>query len=224
MTQEGLFTRDDFASMQTPGLENRMYAIRSQIQPKFQAIADHLLPFFNTYDAAQDSPFFLHIARHARRTVHPPDSTWMAVAQSKRGYKKYPHFQFGIWPDHLFFWLAVIEEYPDKVKLGQTLLEHVPQIQQSIPPYFAWSADHMKNIFTRHQNLNKDDLNKLFFRLEKVKKAELLCGVIISKEEATAKNENDLVSHLKEQIKILMPLYETACACEKTMVSEKKSR
>src|SRR5699024_11327687 len=58
------------------------------------------------------SDMHLHIAKHARRTVNPPNDTWMAIAGNKRGYKKHPHFQVGLWDDHLFIWLAYIYELP----------------------------------------------------------------------------------------------------------------
>ncbi|MET1248010.1 DUF1054 domain-containing protein [Sporolactobacillus sp. STCC-11] len=209
MSQSG-FTEHDFELMRLPGLENRMHAIREQIQPKFSRLADHLASFLNE---RAEVPFYPHIARHARRTVNPPDSTWLALAQDKRGYKKHPHFQFGIWPTHLFFWLAIIEEYPDKKRFGDALLGRLPEIFQSTPSYFSWSADHMKDETMLHHDLDEHQLEQLFLRLTKIKKAELLCGVVISKQEAITKTENDLTSYLEEQVTKLLPLYTLARSC-----------
>lgn len=215
MSQSG-FTEQDFELMRLPGLESRMHAIREQIQPIFRRLADHLAAFLNEH---AEAPFYPHIARHARRTVNPPDSTWLALAQDKRGYKKYPHFQFGIWPTHLFFWLAIIEEYPDKKRFGEALLERVPEIIQSTPSYFSWSADHMKDETMAHHDLNKQQLEQLFLRLTKIKKAELLCGVVISKQEAITKTENDLTSYLEEQVTRLLPMYKLARSCSGVSVT-----
>ncbi|STY43700.1 Uncharacterized protein conserved in bacteria [Listeria grayi] len=44
MTFKG-FTNDDFKAMQLPGLDNRMEAIRQNIQPKFQTLGDELTSF-----------------------------------------------------------------------------------------------------------------------------------------------------------------------------------
>jgi uncharacterized protein YktB (UPF0637 family) len=217
MSQSG-FTEQDFDLMLRPGLESRMHGIREQIQPKFNRLANHLATFLN--EEHTDAPFYPHIARHARRTVNPPDSTWLALAQDKRGYKKYPHFQFGIWSNHLFFWLAVIEEYPDKKRFGEALLGCVPEIIHSTPSYFSWSADHMKDESMTHQDLTEQQLKQLFLRLTKIKKAELLCGVIISKQEAITKTENELTSYLEKQVTRLLPLYKLARSCSGVSVPE----
>ncbi|MCO7126264.1 DUF1054 domain-containing protein [Sporolactobacillus shoreicorticis] len=211
MSQSG-FTKHDFDLMKLPGLENRMHAIREHVQPKFSRIADQLVPFLNK-SADAEMPFYPHIARHARRTVNPPDSTWLAIAQDKRGYKKHPHFQFGIWPTHLFFWLAVIEEYPDKAELGEALLARIRELVKQTPADYAWSADHMKDEYRFHHDLNEEELSQLFLRLKTFKKAELLCGVVIPKNEAIAKSADELTAYLKEQVAILLPLYMLARAC-----------
>jgi uncharacterized protein YktB (UPF0637 family) len=208
MPQDG-FTALDFNCMRLPGLDERMSAIREQIQPQFQRIADQLIPFLNEKEQA-DPPFCAHIARHARRTIHPPESTWLALAQDKRGYKKHPHFQFGIWPSHLFFWLAFIDDYPHKKELGEAMLTDMPTLMQTFPSYFAWSSDHTSADYALLGELTANGLKQLLMRLTKVKKAELLCGVVIPKQEAITKSEEQLIAYLKEQILKLLPLYELA--------------
>ncbi|MCQ2008834.1 MAG: DUF1054 domain-containing protein [Sporolactobacillus sp.] len=217
MSQNG-FTEQEFKLMSLPGLENRMHAIRENVQPKFSMIADRVIPYLNK-SADAEMPFYPHIARHARRTVNPPDSTWLALAQDKRGYKKYPHFQFGIWPTHLFFWLAVIEEYPDKARLGEALLSKVPELMRKTPAHYAWSADHMKDEYRLHHDLNEEKLSQMFLRLKTVKKAELLCGVVIPKNEAIKKNIDELADYLEEQTETLKPLYTLARTCSEVTVS-----
>src|SRR5690625_5408059 len=76
-----------------------MTAIQERIQPKFKKIGEALT---EDVRAMVGSDMHLHIAKHARRTVNPPNDTWMAIAGNKRGYKKHPHFQVGLWDDHLF--------------------------------------------------------------------------------------------------------------------------
>ncbi len=68
------FTKKDFDTFQIPGLEERMEAIRERIQPKFHAIGQVLT---NDLSVRTGNEMFLHIAKHARRTVNPPKDTWI---------------------------------------------------------------------------------------------------------------------------------------------------
>lgn len=210
------FTKQDFELMELPGLDTRMAAIKQRIQPKFKDLAEYLTPFLSEQVGM---PFYTHIARHARRTVNPPDSTWFAIAQDKRGYKKYPHFQFGIWPTHLFFWLAIIEEYPDKKQFGEALLTRVPEILQNTPDHFSWSLDHMKDEYVAHHTLDEKQLQNMFSRLKNVRKAELMCGVVISKDDPIAGQGDKLAIFLKEQSTKLLPLYKLANQCTGVSIS-----
>ncbi len=44
-----------------------------------------------------------------RRTTNPPENTWVAFAPNKRGYKMMPHYEVGMWDDHVYIYLAVEE-------------------------------------------------------------------------------------------------------------------
>lgn len=83
MTFKG-FSKKDFKTMQIPGLEARMTGIQNDIQPKFRAVGEELTTYLS---AKLGDEMFLHIARHQRRSVNPPDSTWLAICHDKRGYK-----------------------------------------------------------------------------------------------------------------------------------------
>src|SRR5690625_163422 len=97
MTFNG-FNQDDFSVFKIDGLEKRMEAIQKQIQPKFKELGTELVEDLSTY---LGNEVFLHIAKHARRTVNPPQDTWLAIADNKRGYKKHPHFQVGLFDDQI---------------------------------------------------------------------------------------------------------------------------
>nr|WP_313787308.1 DUF1054 family protein [Paenibacillus larvae] len=91
-----------------------MKAIRERIQPKFKELGELLC---DDLAMMAGNEMFVHIAKHARRTVNPPKDTWMAFCHNKRGYKQHPHFQIGLFDDHVFVWLAFIYELPDKKKM-----------------------------------------------------------------------------------------------------------
>ena len=58
--------------------------------------------------------FYAHVAKHARKCKSPVD-TWVAFAPNKRGYKMLPHFQIGLFKDHLFLMFGVMHEGKDKI-------------------------------------------------------------------------------------------------------------
>ncbi len=135
------FKQSDFDTFLINGLEDRMAAIQQRIQPKFKAIGDDLADFLA---AKLGNEMYVHIARHARRTVNPLNDTWMAFSSNNRGYKKHPHFQIGLWDDRAFVWLAFIYELPNKKEIADTFLTHSDELKEMIPIEFDISMNHMK--------------------------------------------------------------------------------
>lgn len=201
------FRKKDFNIFQINGLEKRMEAIQTQIQPKFEAISKKILPVLS---GLTDEEMFTHIARHARRTVNPPDDTWVAFSSSRRGYKKHPHFQFGLWQSHLFIWFAMIYESPYKQEAARVYSKHTSELYSAIPEGFYWSDDHMKPAVMPQNELSRADLNNLIQRLENVKKAELLCGKIIPYEEAIQLSGKEITDIILSTYKTVLPLYKMA--------------
>lgn len=198
------FTNNDFDTFQIEGLEERMAAIQTRIQPKFKALGDVLT---DDVSAMVGSEMYLHIARHARRTVNPPKDTWLAIAGNKRGYKKHPHFQVGLFDDRLFIWLAFIYELPQKAQIAQTFLDHQETIENSIPSDFVISQDHMNKAATAVKDI---DLEQVLERFRTVKKAELLIGKQINATDPILKNGDKLLTLINTTFKQLVPIYRLA--------------
>ncbi len=198
------FTKTDFDGFRINGLEARMNAIITHVRPKLEELGDIFTPMLAVETGDE---MFPHTAKHARRTVNPPNDTWVAFSSNPRGYKMLPHFQIGLWESHLFIWFAVIYEAPNKEKFGKTLEANLDNIYPSIPADFVWSIDHMKPFATAHHELDKEKLKAMFVRLQKVKKAELLCGVHILREEACEMSSKEFLEKAESVFKTLIPLY-----------------
>lgn len=194
------FTEIDFDVFQIDGLANRMQAIQQHIQPKFNQIGIELTDYLA---AKLGNEMYLHIAKHARRTVNPPKDTWLAVADNKRGYKKHPHFQVGLFDDRLFIWLAFIYELPSKPKIAQAFLDQA-EIFDQLSDDFVISFDHMKKDAIPASQLSEQHLN----RFRDVKKAELLIGKQIDKDEASQISGDDLIKLIKASYDQLLPFYQ----------------
>ncbi|WP_077614443.1 YktB family protein [Caenibacillus caldisaponilyticus] len=191
------FTEKDFEVFAVEGLEPRMQALIATVRPKLEALGEMFAPMLT---AMTGEDVYAHVAKHARRTVHPPDNTWVAFSSDKRGYKKHPHFQIGLWRTHVFVWFAVLDEAANKAAYARALAEREAEIRAIIPPSFVWSTDH-----TRPETVNRLDA-EMIERLGKVKKAELLCGVTIPREEAVRRT--DLIEIFEQTFTALAPLYQ----------------
>jgi len=106
-----LFKPKDFGIFGITGFQDRMDAIRRTIQPKLTSIGSALAPGVS---AAVDRPLFVHVAKHARRTVNPPDDTWAALGCHSRGYKMDVHFKVAVSRNCLRLLFEAGPEYYDK--------------------------------------------------------------------------------------------------------------
>jgi uncharacterized protein YktB (UPF0637 family) len=202
------FTQTDFDVFSIPGLEGRMEGIQGRIQPKFKALGDELCE-----EAAllSGKEMFLHIAKHARRTVNAPVDTWMAVCDNKRGYKQHPHFQVGLFDDRVFIWLALIYELPNKQNIAQQYINKLKQVRRLIPKDYVLSFDHMKKDAEPVRKMSEQQLGEALQRFRDVKKAELLIGRNIASSDPVLADGDAFVKLAKETVTALMPLYNMAC-------------
>lgn len=201
------FSEQDFNVFTIPGLDERMDAIKTYVRPKLETLGAHLAPVLSELVGHEMYP---HVAKHARRTVNPPDDTWVAWAYDKRGYKKHPHFQVGLWQTHLFVWFALIYESPFKADFANRALPEVSTIMKTIPSHFVWSLDHTKPEAIKHTSLTEQELTTILERLEKVKKAELLCGIHVDRDDPLLLDGVQLEEKIIATFKQLVPLYRLA--------------
>ncbi|WP_128895046.1 DUF1054 domain-containing protein [Longirhabdus pacifica] len=200
MNFEG-FTADDFATFSIDGLEQRMEAIRGRIQPKFKIIGDSLS---TSLSVLTGNEMYVHIAQHARRTKNPPNDTWLALSHNKRGYKMHPHFQVGLFDDHVFIWLAYIYELPNKKEIAQHFLHSIDEIQALLPEQYVISMDHTKK---GAQSIANMSLQQSLERFSNVKKAELLIGKQIFKDDPLLNDGTKFLNTIEDTFSTLLPLY-----------------
>ncbi|MRG85547.1 YktB family protein [Salinibacillus xinjiangensis] len=201
MTSFTGFTQKDFDVFTIPGLDERMEQLRGHVSPKLEALAEELSQGLT---ALTGDEMFVHVAKHARRTKNPPNDTWAALANSKRGYKKLPHFQIGLWETHLFIWFAIIYENPIKQEYAKVVKANLNQVKKQVPSDFVWSIDHTKPEAISHQEAN---LEQMLDRLETVKKAEILCGVNVDRNDPILTNPEQFIQKCEDTFQQLEYLY-----------------
>jgi uncharacterized protein YktB (UPF0637 family) len=201
------FTIEDFNVFLIDGLEARMSALKENIRPNLEDLGEYFAPVLASLTGDE---MFVHVAKHARRTINPPKDTWVAFSSNPRGYKMMPHFQIGLWHTHLFIWFAVIYEAPQKDIIAARFSKRLTKIRKEIPKDFVWSVDHTKPETIDHGKLSKDEVLSLFDRLQNVKKAELLCGYTIDKEKVIQLGSDELIRQIEEIFQRVAPLYKIA--------------
>lgn len=198
------FKEEDFNVFTIDGLEPRMEKLIERVRPKLEELGEH---FSSELTAITGEEMFFHVAKHARRKVNPPNDTWVAFSSSKRGYKMLPHFQIGLFETHIFVWFAIIYESPVKKEYAAYLKKDLKKIAEAVPDHFVWSQDHMKPEAVQHGELTKKKLSEMVTYLADVKKAELLCGIHITKDEAIQLNGEAFIQKVEDTFRTLMPLY-----------------
>ncbi|MFP7479239.1 YktB family protein [Terribacillus saccharophilus] len=199
-----LFTKEDFDVFTIDGLDERMEVLRSRLSPKLEMLATELAPYA---EHVTDNDMYVHVAKHARRTKNAPNDTWSALASSKRGYKKLPHFQIGLWGTHVFVQFALIYESPLKETVGHKMTEAKKQILESIPSHYVWSMDHMK---PDASPISDELYDKIADRLQHVKKAELVCGVHLQPDDPALASKEAFLKVCQDVLKHTAILYEQA--------------
>ncbi|AFT81278.1 DUF1054 family protein [Leuconostoc carnosum] len=194
-----MFEASDFEIFDEQTLAGRMALIRDVIDPKFEQFAEIALPILN-----QDGQsWFAHIAKHLRRTTYAPDNTWVAFAPNKRGYKMMPHFELGIWADHIYLYLAVEENMkPKQTAPIVSKLTAVSPMIANLPEQFVISQDHMVN-----QNVPLSAYEATVSRFENVKHSEVLIGIKIMRGDAYL-GTSAVTEKLISALKTLLPIYE----------------
>ena len=198
-----MFNEKSFDIFEIEGLDERMNAIRAEIQPVFQAVGEKVVA---SLAPELGEELIIHIAQHRRRTTHAPESTWAAFGGNKRGYKRFPHFELTINDDYVGMWLSFIDNPEYEKEMAQAFIDH-KAIISSLDEDFFISLDHTQpNVF----KLSDTDLEKGLIRWRDVKKGEFMVGRIIRKEDEKILDSQAQLEYILATYKSLTHLYKLA--------------
>lgn len=196
-----MFTQESFKVFDIVGLEQRLEAIRKEIQPVFQTIDESIK---EELEKKLQEPLFIHIAQHRRRSVYPPANTWSAISSKKRGYKMEPHFQLGIWPEYVFMYLSIIDRPPKKEQMAEQLLQNNLLLTQ-LPKDTVMNTDHTKNDY---EFIAQANVKQALERLKKVKKGEFQIGRVIPKDSQLWQEPDKAMEYILATYRTLVPCYQ----------------
>ena len=178
------FTLKDFQVFDLPGFAERMAAIRSQISPKLEHIGLALTP---PIGRAVRTDVFPHVARHARRTVNPPDDTWVAFGPDRRGYKKAPHFKIAVSRHCVRFLFEIGPEYAFKSGWARAWTRAVPRLAKALAKArgLGWfKNEHDEDAAALLADLDATAWQRLGEEILRTRDGQLVLGRRVSAEEA----------------------------------------
>jgi uncharacterized protein YktB (UPF0637 family) len=201
------FGAADFKVFDVKGFQARMEEIRARIRPKLETLGGRLAP---ELQRTTGESTFAHVAKHARRTVNPPDDTWVAFAGDARGYKKHCHFKFAVSRSGVRFLFEVGPEHAEKKKWASAWKKNAPKLAPVLRRMkgLAWfKNEHDETPSASLGDLTPDDLGRLADEVVRTRDGQLVLGRVVSAEEAARWTEAQYRGAALETFRALAPLY-----------------
>ena len=185
----------------------RMAAIRSRVRPRLEALGHSLAPAVSRSASAD---VFAHVARHARRTVNPPDDTWVAFGPDPRGYKKHCHFKVAVSRHTVRFLFEVGPEHADKRRWAAAWRRNAGRLGPVLRRVqnLAWfKNEHDDEPAAALADLSPERLEELADELVRTRDGQLVLGRAVPAAEAARWSEADYRASALETFRALVPLY-----------------
>ncbi len=201
------FNASDFKVFDHQGFQPRMAAIRGQIRPKLEALGQELV---TTMAGATGGEAYAHVAKHARRTVNPPDDTWVAFGPDKRGYKKSCHFKVAISRHSLRFLFEAGPEYAEKKKWVTAWKKHAPKLIPALKKTqsLAWfKNEHDEEPAALLADLSTEEIVRLAEELTRTRDGQLVVGRRVSQADAVKWGPTEYTKAAVATFEALAPLY-----------------
>jgi len=201
------FCAADFRIFDTTGFQSRMGEIRTRIRPKLEALGRSLVPGVSR---AISGETFTHVAKHARRTVNPPDDTWVAFGPDQRGYKKYGHFKVAVSRNCVRFLFEIGPEHADKRRFATAWRRNAGRLGPVLRRMrgLAWfENEHDESPAVALDGLTAERFAELADRLTRTRDGQLVLGRAVASAEAARWTEAQYRSAALETFRALAPLY-----------------
>ena len=189
-----------------------MAAILTRIRPKLTSIGEELAP---KVSELVDVPLFVHVAKHARRTVNPPDDTWAALGANPRGYKADVHFKVAISRHCVRFLFEVGPEYyakSDWTKNWHGEFKSIADNLRSNKQLLWFKNEHDEEPAAALSSLAAADLKKLGDELVRRKDGQLVFGRRLDASSFVDLKPKQLEKAALDTFKPLAPLFEIHAA------------
>ena len=201
------FGSTDFKVFDVKGFLPRMGEIRARIRPKLETLGKSLAP---AVARSVGGDTFAHVAKHARRTVNPPDDTWVAFAPDKRGYKKHCHFKLAVSRHCVRFLFEIGPEHAEKKRWAAAWKRNAGKLSPVLRRMktLAWfKNEHDETPAAALGDMTPDALSELADEILRTRDGQLVLGRAVTAEEASRWNDAQYRQAALETFRALLPLY-----------------
>jgi uncharacterized protein YktB (UPF0637 family) len=201
------FGAADFKVFDVDGFQPRMGQIRTRIRPKLETLGRSLAPAIARTLGGET---FVHVAKHARRTVNPPDDTWVAFGPDKRGYKKHCHFKVAVSRRCVRFLFEIGPEHADKKRWSAAWKKNAGNLAPVLRRMkgLAWfKNEHDETPAAALGDMTPDELVTMADEIMRTRDGQLVLGRAISADEAARWTEAQYRTAALETFRALVPLY-----------------
>jgi len=201
------FAVADFKVFEASGFAPRMARIRERIRPKLEAFGHSLAPGIGRATGAEA---FAHVAKHARRTVNPPDDTWVAFCPDPRGYKKHPHFKVAVSRQCVRFLFEIGPEHADKKRFAVAWKKSTGKLGPVIRRVkgLAWfKNEHDEEPAGWLADMTAEEFAGLADELMRTRDGQLILGRVVAASEAARWKEAQYRETALQTFRALAPLY-----------------
>lgn len=197
----------DFKVFDAKGFRPRMSEIKSRVRPKLEALGKSLAP---AIQRTTGEAMFAHVAKHARRTVTPPDDTWVAFAGNQRGYKKHPHYKVAVSRNCVRFLFELGPEHAEKKRWASAWKKSAPKLGPVLRRFdgLAWfKNEHDEEPAAALDNLSNEQLTGLADELLRTRDGQLVVGRTVPVAQAARWTEAQYRAAALDTFRALAPLY-----------------
>jgi uncharacterized protein YktB (UPF0637 family) len=201
------FGASDFRVFDVKGFQPRMGEIRTRIRPKLETLGRSLAP---ALARSLGGETYAHVAKHARRTVNPPDDTWVAFGPDARGYKKHCHFKVAVSRHCVRFVFEIGPEHADKKRWAAAWKKNAGKLSPVLRRMkgLAWfKNEHDETPATPLSDMAPEDLAGLADEMVRTRDGQLVLGRMVAAEEAARWTEAQYREAALETFRALVPLY-----------------
>jgi uncharacterized protein YktB (UPF0637 family) len=197
----------DYRIFEIKGFQPRMGQIRARVRPKLETLGKSLAP---AVARSVGGETFAHVARHARRTVNPPDDTWVAFAPDARGYKKHCHFKVAVSRHCVRFLFEIGPEHADKKRWAAAWKKNAGKLTPVLRRMkgLAWfKNEHDEAPAAALADMTAEDVAALADEVVRRRDGQLVLGRAVPAEEAARWPEARYREAALETFRALAPLY-----------------
>ncbi|MCS6776555.1 MAG: DUF1054 family protein [Chloroherpetonaceae bacterium] len=202
------FLPEDFEVFAVPEFAPRMARIRQCLQPKLLRIGEALAPRLS--EALQET-VYPHVARHLRRTVNPPQETWVAFARNPRAYKPFVHLRVTISEERIRVLVFCEDDAPDKSLFASNLQERAESLADHFahhPHLLSFDLQDPEGHPLRGHALTPEVLRDFARRLQNVRGQHAAFGIVFHRDHPIVQNGPEFLDAVVAAVVNLNPLYQ----------------